>query len=986
LRGGTGPDSLLDQAWALLRTFRRSGDVGAVQRAAGLLREADTATSPGDPRRPLVLSTLGAALQDIFEATGDPGALAKAVECGRAAVAAVSSETEAGQSAWCYSGLGRSLFSVFEYLGDLGSLSEAVIWWRRAVEASQSAGSVPLGILSNLGMALRSLWEQTGDQDALLEAVQLGQQAATAVTADDPVRAVVLNNLGIALRALFETTGQRGALDDAVRVGRAAVAATFPGDPGRAVRSSNLSMALLTVAEVFGDTDALAEAVQAGRDAVADTLPGSPVTARHLSNLGGALSLLYRRDGSLAALEEAVQMLREAVAATAPGHPEMNVRQRNLSIALRSLFERTGDPGTLAEAVQAARDAVSGTAPGNFDYPLNLSHLGGVLNDLFAHGGDQAYLEESMGALRLAATSAPPDHPQRAACLYNLAAALVIRFSETRDVAVLSELRQICRTVARMGAASAPMQVQAAATWGWAAMLADDGADALAGYETAISVLPRAAPSRVSDQDRERSLRDLGGLAGEAASVAIHQGKAERAVELLEHGRGLLLADAIAQREIPGELIRLAPDLVALFGELRRELAAVRTSVPAAGSSQAWYFADRRRELSERWDALLTRIRGIPGLSRFLLPPLIGELSAQAVPGPIVMINASMFRCDALILTGNPARPVRVVPLPGITRVLVVEKARDLIAVTEGSPDDRPHPHEDLQSILAWLWDEIAAPVVAELREIGAAGPDRRVWWCPAGEMVLLPLHAAGRPGDPAGPATVMDCMVPSYTPTIRALAHLRQRPTEPAVPEPASGALIISMPHTPAEEPLPGARAEAELVTRLLPASATLTGAAATHDAVLRMLPRYRIVHLACHGRSVPGDPAAGTLLLYDHLDRPLTVAEIGQLQLPSRELAYLSACRTATSDPRLPDEAIHLTGAFQLAGYGQVIGTLWPVSDQVAVAMANGIYADLTGNGTGPIQPERAARALHRAALRLRARYPQAPHTWAAYLHAGL
>ena len=54
----------------------------------------------------------------------------------------------------------------------------------------------------------------------------------------------------------------------------------------------------------------------------------------------------------------------------------------------------------------------------------------------------------------------------------------------------------------------------------------------------------------------------------------------------------------------------------------------------------------------------------------------------------------------------------------------------------------------------------------------------------------------------------------------------------------------------------------------------------------------------------------------------------------------------------------------------------------------MAKAIYADLTGNGTSPVQPERTARALHRAALRLRLRerYPEAPETWAAFLHAGL
>jgi hypothetical protein len=71
---------------------------------------------------------------------------------------------------------------------------------------------------------------------------------------------------------------------------------------------------------------------------------------------------------------------------------------------------------------------------------------------------------------------------------------------------------------------------------------------------------------------------------------------------------------------------------------------------------------------------------------------------------------------------------------------------------------------------------------------------------------------------------------------------------------------------------------------------------------------------------------------------------------------------------------------------GEGLVIGTMWPVSDLVAVAMAKAIYADLTRNDTGPVQPEQAAHALHRATLRLRERYPETPEAWAAYLHVGL
>ncbi|MCF6477035.1 CHAT domain-containing protein, partial [Nonomuraea sp. MG754425] len=45
-------------------------------------------------------------------------------------------------------------------------------------------------------------------------------------------------------------------------------------------------------------------------------------------------------------------------------------------------------------------------------------------------------------------------------------------------------------------------------------------------------------------------------------------------------------------------------------------------------------------------------------------------------------------------------------------------------------------------------------------------------------------------------------------------------------------------------------------------------------------------------------------------------------------------------------PDEAMHITTAFQLAGFQQVIGTLWPVNDTIAARVAEGVYAGLGGD----------------------------------------
>src|SRR5207249_4816555 len=104
------------------------------------------------------------------------------------------------------------------------------------------------------------------------------------------------------------------------------------------------------------------------------------------------------------------------------------------------------------------------------------------------------------------------------------------------------------------------------------------------------------------------------------------------------------------------------------------------------------------------------------------------------------------------------------------------------------------------------------------------------------------------------------------------------------------------------------------------------------TSEAVLGALPSHGVAHFACHGRSDTDDPGASALLLSDAADHPLTVTEIYRQNLTGAELAYLSACSTTDTRPRLADEAVHITAAVQLAGYRNVIGTLWPVDDRSA------------------------------------------------------
>lgn len=139
------------------------------------------------------------------------------------------------------------------------------------------------------------------------------------------------------------------------------------------------------------------------------------------------------------------------------------------------------------------------------------------------------------------------------------------------------------------------------------------------------------------------------------------------------------------------------------------------------------------------------------------------------------------------------------------------------------------------------------------------------------------------------------------------------------------------------------------------------------------------RWAHSACHANSDPANSSASLLLLADYLTRPLTVLDLGRMHLDGAELAFLSACATARTSTELSDEAIHLASACQLAGYRQVIATLWPIGDVRAVRISAHIYSSLA-EGRSP-----AAAALHQAVLRRRNLDPEHPSTWAAHTHNG-
>lgn len=170
----------------------------------------------------------------------------------------------------------------------------------------------------------------------------------------------------------------------------------------------------------------------------------------------------------------------------------------------------------------------------------------------------------------------------------------------------------------------------------------------------------------------------------------------------------------------------------------------------------------------------------------------------------------------------------------------------------------------------------------------------------------------------------------------------------------------------------------------RFLPGARVLEGGEATQEQVLRGLREASLAHFACHAVSMADRPSDSRLLVYDHARHPLTVLDISRLHLTDPCLAFLSACSTAQPSVRLTDEAIHITSAFQLAGYPHVVGTWWTIGDVTAADITEVIYEQLATNSG--IDASNAARALHAAVLKARDEEPMRPSRWAAYVHAGI
>jgi tetratricopeptide (TPR) repeat protein len=1007
----------------LLTRFQVTGSRPDLDEALSASQAAVDAAPPNFRQRGMYLSNLSSIYKARFDMTGDQADLTQAVDVGRAALRAASP----GPS------LAHPLVNLSIAVRTQAELTNSRALLDEAIELAGAAGDItPAGdpqrfsCLSTLGNAYLARFEQTGDPDDVAAGIAHLQQVIVEVPAGHPSLGRASGNLAAALMARFSLSGD---LDDAARAidaARAAAIAAAPGSREHARGLSNVGGVLRARYARAGETADLDEAIDMARDAVAIRTPlAERVT--YGNNLSALLQDRFIRTGDLADLDEAIDAARCAVGMAPAGHPHLADHQSTLGVAYWLRFRHAHDPADLERSVEAGRAAVQGASSRHLSQAMFLHNLANsLLSRLFSRPlrtWQPAELTEVIDTARAADDAVPADHPNRVGYLLNLGTGLEARFRSAGSHQDMADAIACWRTAVGTESGPAAKRLNVARVWGQSAAELGMTCEAETGFAAAVELLPLQAWRGLRQHTREEVLSERAGLASDAAAWAISNDHLERAVELLELGRNVLWSQVLQLRGDIDDLRREHPGVARRLDALRVVLdqpdAGSAYEVPAADERLAGFSVgprptDRRRQDEARiraahdWNQLVAEVRALPGHASFLRAPEFVELTSDIGGRTVVIINVSRYRCDALAVSSSG---VRLIPLPGLTLGAAAEQAdRYLTALSQlgrsaaeadaertaiGPARQQPRTDEPIKDVLAWLGDKVTFPVLDTLGYVSRPTADPRlwprVWWCPTGPLTTLPLHAAGRHQPGHRTPAVLDRVVSSYLPTLRALhradgsargeAVSHGRPARPTV-------LLVTMattPYLPGGAPLRGAAREADVVARHFPEAVThYTGKSATRDAVLRALARHAYAHFACHGAIDPAEPSASGLCLEDGR---LTIAALAERDLPrnAARLAFLSACHSGSASLGLLDETITMAAALQLVGFRHVIATMWAIADNLAPRIAHDLYQALAADPESSAGRDMsAAHALHAAISKLRV--TSHPAQWAAYIHTGL
>ena len=150
--------------------------------------------------------------------------------------------------------------------------------------------------------------------------------------------------------------------------------------------------------------------------------------------------------------------------------------------------------------------------------------------------------------------------------------------------------------------------------------------------------------------------------------------------------------------------------------------------------------------------------------------------------------------------------------------------------------------------------------------------------------------------------------------------------------------------------------------------------------DRILSELDLSSWIDFACHKMQHSKSGMDSAFALNNGI---LKLGQVASKKLTIGQFAFLSACHTAAGLQGLPGEAMHLAGGLQFTGFLSVIATMWGVSNQDTLIVADHAYRYLFRNGLCGYNLSETVMALNCAILLLQQDPKVTIDQWAPFIY---
>ncbi|EWY83520.1 hypothetical protein FOYG_13328 [Fusarium oxysporum NRRL 32931] len=648
-------------------------------------------------------------------------------------------------------------FTQYRRIGLIADLDKAISMAIKAIDLTPESHLQRTPRLINLSVYWHEKYPRSDPQnvDGLQDSIKASRDGIAALSETYPHRATILDQLSTKLGLLFMQTRELGVIEENIAVQREAVEVTPISNPKCVLFLANLAAPLAARYQILGRKEDLDEAIQIYHDVIAQTAENSPQLLERLGNLSLALSERYDTHGDQIDLEEAIEVVKQAIEVTEEYSLERMAQLSNYANFLGDRYLRTGSirdleesihifemvchrieddnvrietVGDLRQAIQVGRKACK-LSPDDDSKSKHLSNLAIILKHEYFRTDDPDVLEEAISVQRKAVEAAHKNHPDIFATFHNLATLLTTKYKLTQNLEDIEEALRLGRQAVDL---TPEDHANRAACLNTLAVHAYDDSRIRAGKElvqyyaavpewnkayeavkTVMDLVPNLIVQTTSNADKQGALVQIYGLSSDSAAVALSANRgALAALRFLEQGRGLMAASVEESRmeclDPQTEHPELAESLNQLQGQISSSGAVGYSSDEIHRLSSSGRHAGMNHALGEL-HRLLDEIRQRPGFEEFLSAPSESSIKNTGIPGPIIVINTSEFRCDAIIVESDR---IRSIPLPQLTIL-------DIRSNTQQG-------HTSSPKILEWLWHTIAEPVLGALG-INEVSPEERL-------------------------------------------------------------------------------------------------------------------------------------------------------------------------------------------------------------------------------------------------------------------